>query len=189
MKNVLICLACVCASVQAATIQVSAPLNVTGSGFDVAVSATDVFANFPGEAVTGFGFNVTSDSPSISFASETVNAAFFDDFSGCCVDAQVVGLTNSSYPAGIGPGDFTEPLVLATLHFAVSEPGSAHIGVTADLADNPDQGLFFLSGAEGFTASELVTAAAAPEPSTILFGGIGVAALGVVRLRYRLSRR
>jgi len=164
---------------QAATINITAPSSVTGSTFDVQVNAKNVFTNFPGEAITGFGFNVTVSSPSVTFTGENVNNTYFDDFTGCC-GSTVVGLTSLSYPAGIASTDFTAPLLLATLHFSVNGPGKVTIGVTADNNSDPNQGLIFLSGGESFSASQDVTITATPEPGAILLSvlGLGVLALG-----------
>ena len=127
---------------QAATIQLGAPVTVTSSTFDVDVDVTNVFANFPGEAVTAFGFNVTV-TPGVTLIGESVNLALFDDLSGCCAGTDVVGLSNLSFPSGVASGDFTEPLLLATLHFSLSGSGPVTVGVTADNSTDPDQGLYF----------------------------------------------
>ncbi len=52
----------------AASVTVSAPPSVSGS-FDVAVDATNVFANFPDptDGLIAFGFNVDVGSPLITF--------------------------------------------------------------------------------------------------------------------------
>jgi hypothetical protein len=167
---------------QAATIQVVPPAVISGSTFDVAVNATNVFANFPGEAVTGFGFNVTVGSPLVTFTGETVNSVYFDDLSGCCLGTDVVGLANATFIAGVGPTDFVEPLLLATLHFTVNGPGSTTVGVTADNNADLNQGLYFLSGAESFSDSQRITVASSvPEPGTTLIGGIGLVTILLLR--------
>jgi hypothetical protein len=111
-----------------------------------------------------------------------VNSIFFDDLSGCCLGTGVVGLANATFIAGVGPTDFVEPLLLATLHFAVNGPGSTTVGVIADNNADPNQGLYFLSGAESFSNSQRIAiTASTPEPGTALIGGIGLA--GILLLR------
>lgn len=169
---------------QAATIQLGAAVPVTSSTFDVDVDVTNVFANFPGEAVTGFGFNVTV-TPGVAFSGESVNLTLFTDLS-CCVGPDVVGLPNAA--AGLDSTDFTEPLLLATLHFTLSGSGPVTVGVTADNGSDPNQGLYFLSGAESFTATETV-GSSTPEPATILLSALGLLGVtGMSRLR-RIARK
>ncbi len=171
---------------QAATVLVVPPATINGSSFDVAVDVTNVFANFPLDLVTGFGFNVTTGSALVTFTGATVNSAFFDDISFCCVGTDVVGLPNFLFPAGIGPSDITEPLLLATLHFSVNGSGSTTVGVTADNSADLDQGLYFSSGAESFSNSQPITiGSSVPEPGTTLIGGIGLAAILLLRRRAR----
>jgi hypothetical protein len=179
--------ACITIGASAATITLSGPSSTSGS-FDVDVDASNVFANFPGEAVTGFGFNVTIGSPVVMLTGVTVNGTFFDDFSGCCAGTDIVGLTNSTFILGVSAGDFTEPLLLATLHFSTIGSGTTTIGVTAD-SSNPDQGLYFLSGSESFSASQRVDAVS-PEPATTLMVGLGTLVLLVLgRSNSAIARR
>jgi hypothetical protein len=183
MKAIFFSLILVSTLSHAASIQLSGPSVVTTSTFDVAVDVTNVFANFPGEAVTAFGFNVTS-STGITFLGATINSAFFDDFSGCCVGTAVIGLSDAGFLAGVGPSDFTEPLLLATLHFSAAGVGPATVGVTADNNADLNQGLYFLSGAESFSASERLTlTTATPEPATILVSALGLFGLSMMRRR------
>jgi PEP-CTERM motif len=175
----------------AASITLSAPPVVSGS-FDVAVNATDVFANFsdPDDALLAFGFNWTIGSPLISFTGETVNSAFFEDISDCCAPNYVVARDNAAFVFGIESGDFTEPLLLATLHFSVNAPGgSTTIGISADNASDPNLGLIFLGGSEDFSDSVMITtsAAATPEPGTLLIAGLSLA--GLYGFRRRFSSR
>jgi hypothetical protein len=115
-----------------------------------------------------------------------VNSAFFDDLSGCCVGTDVVGLTNNLFLSGLGAGDIGDPLLLATLHFSVNGAGPTTIGVTADNSADPNQGLYFLSGAENFSSSQPLTisAAAVPEPGMLLIPALGLAGLCLVRRKH-----
>jgi hypothetical protein len=171
---------------QAASITVSAPPTVSGS-FDVAVKATNVFANFPdlGDALLAYGFNVDVGSPLVTFTGFTVNPAFFEAApAGCCVGTDVVAFADGF---GLEAGDFTEPLLLATLHFSVNGSGSTTVGISADSSADPNQGLVFLGGSEDFSDSARITTAAAatPEPATMLIAGLSLA--GLYAFRRRLS--
>jgi hypothetical protein len=171
---------------QAASITLSAPPTVSGS-FDVAVNATDLFANFPGDSLVAFGFNVDVGSPLFTFTGVTVNPLFFDDLSGCCVGTDVVA--TASALSGVEAGDFADPLLLATLHFSVNGMGSTTVGISTDSTADPNQGLFFLGGTEDFSDSTRITTAAAatPEPGTMLIAGLGLA--GLYAFRRRLSSK
>ena len=186
MKAIFLALLLLSALSHAATIQLGAPVPVTSSTFDVDVDVTNVFANFPGEAVTGFGFNVTV-TPGVAFSGESINSAFFEDFSGCCAGTDVVGLSNLSFPSGVGSGDFTEPLLLATLHFSLSGSGPVTVGVTADNSADLDQGLYFGTGAESFSASENV-GSSTPEPSTILLSALGLFGMSLIHRKSTQGR-
>ena len=151
-----------------ADIQLSAPSTATGS-FDVLVEATNVFAA-PHDAdfLLGYGFNVTFDSSLLQFTGETAGA-LFDDLSPL-PGAEVAGVATAIL---LGPGDFTEPLELAVLHFKVVGSGATSIGITGDPSD-PNEGLVYLSGSDAISASTRLTtsAVATPEPGTalLLFG-------------------
>jgi hypothetical protein len=168
---------------KAASITVSAPPSVSGS-FDVAVNAANLFANFPGDSLVAFGFKVDVGSPLFTFTGVTVNSTYFDDLSGCCVGTDVVA--TASALSGVEAGDFTEPLLLATLHFSVNGAGSTTVGISADNSTDPNQGLIFLGGTENFSDSARITAAAAatPEPGTILIAGLSLAGLYAFRRRF-----
>jgi hypothetical protein len=79
----------------------------------------------------------------------------------------------------LGPGDFTEPLTPAILHFSTVGSGPTTIRVSGDPSVNPNQGLVYFSGSDSLTASTRVTAAAAvPEPNTIGLAGGALLLLG-----------
>ncbi len=169
----------------AASVTVSAPPSVSGS-FDVAVDATNVFANFPDptDGLIAFGFNVDVGSPLITFTGATVNSTFFQDLSGCCAGTDVVALVDTP-SFELQAGDFTEPLLLATLHFSVNGAGSTTVGISADNSADLNQGLIFLSGAENFSDSARVTAATVtPEPDTMLIAGLSLAGFYAFRRRF-----
>jgi hypothetical protein len=170
---------------QAATITVAAPPSASGS-FDVAVNATNLFANFPGDALLAFGFNVDVGSPIVKFTGATINSTFFDDLSGCCAGTDVVATDNAAFILGVEAGDFTEPLLLATLHFSVNGSGTTTVGISADNSADPNQGLIFFGGAENFSDSARITVGAAttPEPGTMLIAGLSLAGLYAFRTRF-----
>lgn len=168
----------------AATVTVSAPPSVSGS-FDVAVDASNVFANFPDptDGLIAFGFSVDVGSPLITLTGATVNSTFFQDISGCCGTDIVALVDTPSFE--LQAGDFTEPLLLATLHFSVNGTGSTTVGISADNSADLNQGLIFLGGAENFSDSERVTASAVtPEPGTMLLAGLSLAGLYALRRRF-----
>ena len=110
---------------------VTSPVNA-GAAFDVAVRVTDVFGGrAPGDVVVAFGFDVTIGDPGLfHFVGATVGPLFAPLALGT---PMVAGFALN--PLGIGPGDFSGPLTLATLHFNALHAGGASIGVTWDSSD------------------------------------------------------
>lgn len=159
-----------------ADIQLSAPSTATGS-FDVVVEASNVFAA-PHDAdfLLGYGFNVSFDNALLQFTGETAGP-LFDDLSPL-PGADVAGVATAIL---LGPGDFTEPLELAVLHFNVVGSGVTSIGISGD-PSNLNGGLLYLSGSDPISASTRLTtsAVATPEPGTalLLFGALGGLAAG-----------
>ncbi len=153
-----------------------------GSTFDVAVQVTDLFAGRdPSDVLLGYGFNVTiGDGSVVQYLSETAGP-LFDDLGLASVTAAGVA-TNI---LGIAPGDFVDPLTLATLHFKALSAGTSKIGVTWDPSDL-NQGLVYLDlPYEAIDASTDVTAAV-PEPATLFTLASGVAlVIGARRRRKR----
>ncbi|MGC4080874.1 MAG: hypothetical protein QM736_01825 [Vicinamibacterales bacterium] len=104
-----------------------------GSSFDVGVLVNDVFdGRSPTDVLVAFGFDVTvGDDTVFHYDGADVNSSLFDQlFLGI---PMVSGFAQN--PLGIGPGDFTEPLLLATLHFSALKAGNTTIGVTWDSTD------------------------------------------------------
>ena len=151
-----------------------------GSSFDIAVQVNDVFAGrAPDDVFLAYGFSVTIGNGSVvQYLGETAGP-LFDDFSG--TPATPIGIATNIL--GVGPGDFVGPLPLATLHFKTVGLGTSSIVVASDPADL-NQGLVYLDLPYGaIQASTRVTAAAVPEPATLVLLTSGLAVL--VRSRRR----
>jgi hypothetical protein len=144
---------------------VTSPVNA-GAGFNVTVQVTNVFQNRAlDDVLVAFGFDVAIGDPGIfQFVGATVGPLFAPLALGT---PMVAGFALN--PFGIGPGDFSGPLTLATLHFNALRAGGASIGVTWDSTDL-NQGLVYLDLPFGaISASADVRAiASVPEPSTLV---------------------
>ena len=169
----------------AATISFSTPGVVSG-GFDVIVSATDVFAGrAPDDLLISFGFNVTvSDPTKVSFTGADAGPDF---------DAVTSQPGTNVFAAASGFGiafGVAEPLILATLHFSALAPGGANIIITTDLA-NLFHGLQFVNepfaeAIDGTVPVTVATPTAVPEPTTLVLSGIGLIALAARRRAARV---
>ncbi|HWB99954.1 MAG TPA: hypothetical protein VG672_24770 [Bryobacteraceae bacterium] len=149
-----------------------------GSGglFDVVVNASNVFATpHQDDPLLAYGFDVNFNSATVSYLGETAGPLFADLSGQPGLMAQVAGVAANIL---LSPGDFTEPLVLATLHFSTLAPGPIQIGITGDPA-NLDQGLIYLSGSD-----EILAGISIPEPGTYLSGIALFAILAIRRSRF-----
>jgi len=157
----------------AEVLTLSAP-GTAGGFFDVFVNLTNVFdAPHDADFFLGYGFDISFDPSVLSYVGETAGP-LFDDLSGNPgITAQVAGVASSIL---LGPGDFTEPLNLAVLHFGVTGVGPTTIGISGDTA-NLDQGLIYLSGSDPISASTSLNAV--PEPGAVWLLGLGLLALGI----------
>jgi len=169
---------------RAELISLSAPASASGS-FDVFVNLTNVF-DPPHDAdfFLGYGFDVSYDHTILSYLGEKPGALFTDLSGNPGITAQVAGVASNIL---LGPGDFTEPLNLAVLHFGVTGSGPTTISISGD-PSNLDQGLIYLSISDPISASRSLTANAVPEPNTIWLLGFAVVALLVSRRSWRSAR-
>jgi len=185
MKTILplVLLAFAAAPAGAEVLSLSAP-GTAGGFFDVFVNLTNVFdAPHDSDFFLGYGFDVSFDASVLSYAGETAGP-LFDDISGNAgITAQVAGVATNVL---LGPGDFTEPLNLAVLHFGVTGVGPTTIRISGDTA-NLDQGLIYLSGSDAISAS--VSVNALPEPNMGWLVGLGVALLAWQAWRPTLQNR
>jgi len=187
IKRICLCLAlglAVSAPAQASSISLAVIGSVSqGSSFDVAVQATDVFTGRAADdALLAYGFNVSvGNGSALQYVGESAGP-LFDDFSAAFGGTPMVaGIATNIL---INPGDFVEPLTLATLHFNASGPGSSTIDVTWDATD-PNQGLVYLDLPYGaISASTDVSVAAVPEPVTLVTFASGLTALFTARRRH-----
>lgn len=168
--------------VSAATITVipSSLAPAVGESFTADVLATGVFMTVPGEELILFGFDsFVSDPSRVHFVSAAVGPLF--------LEAGLAGAQVSGFPLAFSltEGDFTEPLLLATLTFEVLGVGGAFIGVQSDPNTNPDHGLFFLSTVLPIDASARI--GPVPEPSTMAMLTVGTLALCFWRRFSRLQ--
>ena len=137
-----------------------------GAGFNVTVQVTNVFQNRAlDDVLVAFGFDVTIGDPGIfQFVGATVGPLFAPLALGT---PMVAGFALN--PFGIGPGDFSGALTLATLHFNALRGGGSSIGVTWDSSDL-NQGLVYLDLPFGpiSASTNVQSVASVPEPSTML---------------------
>jgi hypothetical protein len=171
-------------SADASTISfnVSSPATV-GSQLNVDVLASGIFdPPFDADLLFGFEFRVLIGNPSVvQFANANVNATYFDQTA--VVAPNVGGTVNSAFGLVLMPGDFLEPLRLATLHFNVLQAGQTSVGITTATST---QGLAYLGSNAFIAGSTNVTATApVPEPMTLLL--VGPVALLARRARRRRS--
>ncbi len=181
MKTTL-CFFAVSLLAHAATISLSATSPVAvGSSFDVVVQTTNVFAGrSAGDLVEGYGFNVSIGNAGIfKYLGETPGALFTDVSGAFGGTPMVAGFATSL--AGIGPADFSGPLMLATLRFTALAAGTTTIGVTSS-SNDLNQGLIFANLPYGSISAVAPVTASIPEPGTLLLTSVAGVSIFVARL-------
>jgi len=149
--------------------------------FDVLVNLTGVFDSpHDSDFFLGYGFDVSMSNSAVSYLGETPGMLFTDLSANPGIMAQVAGIANSIL---LGPGDFTEPLNLAILHFQVTGGGPTTLTITGDTS-NPDQGLIYLTGSDPISASASLTGV--PEPRAVWLLSVAVLLLGRRLMQHRL---
>src|SRR6476646_6148604 len=149
---------------------------IVGGTFDVSVVAQNLFAGRDtSDLIISYGFNVAvNDASIVSFLGATSGAMF--DPATTEPGTDVFGAAFGQNGVGVEPGA-SEPLLLATLHFAAGNPGLGTIFITTDLS-NLFQGLqFFNDPFQESIAANLsvqVAPSAVPEPATLMLSGAGL---------------
>jgi hypothetical protein len=157
----------------------SAPSSASGA-FDVFVNVTGVFdPPHDADSLLAYGFNVSFDSSILSFLGETPGSLFTD--LSPIPGAQVAGIATAVL---LNPGDFTEPLNLAILHFDVIGVGTTSIGISGGISD-PNEGLIYLSGSDPISATTSILAT--PEPGS--WSLLSCVLLAFVTVRFLRQRR
>ena len=131
-------------SAHAATVTVdfSTLTPVAGQTITADVKVNNVFSGIISEFLIGFGFNFVNGNPGVlNFVGATLGPAFV---SSGAAGANVAAFTNAI--PGLAPGDFIEPLLLATLTFQAVAAGTSTAGASTTVPGNPDHGLFFDGG-------------------------------------------
>ena len=119
----------------------------------------------------------------LSYLGEKPGVLFTELSGNPGITAQVAGVASNIL---LGPGDFTEPLNLAVLHFGVTGSGPTTISISGDPSNL--QGLIYLSISDPISAPRSLTATAVPEPNTIWLLSFAVLALLVSRRSWRSAR-
>lgn len=145
-----------------------------GETFTADVQVTRVFDGLSDEELILFGFDVgVENSEAFVYLGAAAGSLF--------LDAGLAGADVSGFPIAFSlrPGDFTEPLVLATLTFQRLTSGASELAVFGDPDTNPDHGLFYLGNVLPIEA--LLVVSPVPEPSTFAMAAAATLALCVLR--------
>lgn len=169
---------------------VSDPSIFVGDSFSVDVTADDVFANFAGETLIGFGFDFMFDPAFLQLQSVTeapvfAPAALTPASLATINTSGLLTLEGLAFPGVDDPFPSTLNQLLASFQFQAIGGGSTALTLTGDSAGVPPLGLTFLFGAESIAGSQNLDINAVPEPGAVSLLGLGLLGLAALRRRVR----
>lgn len=157
----------------AATIEIRGLPNELAVGELLAVEVWADNAFIAGDAILGFGFDLVSSDPAISFLSLTaVNTTFFEDTSSHFDNTDVSGITMSGVTA--------DTFRLATLECTAVSPGRATLSILSDPTDLNEGLVYWKFGNLDFSVQTEINVI--PIPNSIMLLSMGILLIVSVKL-------